>query len=111
MPANRPLPRLRRHVSDLAVVRLSGKDHYLGRHGSRESLQRYAELMAKLSLRDRTLFWSEIWKLSNDTDRLKAAGVQAVYGNAVYKPLAPGFRCVFKISNTGLFYVESVREN
>jgi len=72
--------------------------------------KRYAELMAKLSLRDRKLFWSEIWKLSNDPDRLKAAGVQAVYGNAVYKPLAPGFRYIFKIGNMGQLYVETVRE-
>jgi hypothetical protein len=70
--------------------------------------KRYDELLRKLSLRDRRLFWTEIWKLSNDPNRLKSAGVQAVYGNDVYASLAPGFLYVFKIVNTGQFYVETV---
>ena len=70
--------------------------------------KRYDELLRKLSLRDRKLFWTEIWKLSNDPNRLKSAGVQAVYGNDVYASLAPGFLYVFKIVNTGQFYVEAV---
>jgi hypothetical protein len=70
--------------------------------------RRYDELLRKLSLRDRKLFWTEIWKLANDPDRLKSAGVQAVYGNDVYTSLAPGFLYVFKIVNTGQFYVETV---
>ncbi len=51
--------------------------------------KRYDELFAKLSFRDRKLFWTEIWKLSNDPDRLKSAGVQAVYGNDLYARLVP----------------------
>jgi hypothetical protein len=70
--------------------------------------KRYGELLAKLSLRDRKLFWTEIWKLSNDRERLSSAGVQAVYGNAVYTSLAPGMLYVFKIGNAGQFYVEAV---
>jgi hypothetical protein len=70
--------------------------------------KRYAELLAKLSLRDRRLFWTEIWKLSNDPARLKSAGVQALYGNDVYASLAPGLLYVFKIGNAGQFYVEAV---
>ena len=70
--------------------------------------KRYDELLTTLSLRDRKLFWSEIWKLSNDPNRLKAAGVQAVYGNDVYTSLAPGLLYVFKIGNAGQFYVEAV---
>jgi len=70
--------------------------------------KRYEELLAKLPLRDRTLFWSEIWKLSNDPDRLKSAGVQAVYGNDVYASLAPDKLYVFKIGNAGQFYVEAL---
>ena len=70
--------------------------------------KRYDELLTKLSLRDRRLFWTEIWKLSNAPDRLKSAGVQAVYGNDVYASLAPGFLYVFKIGNAGQFYVETV---
>jgi hypothetical protein len=70
--------------------------------------KRYDELLRKLSLRDRELFWTEIWRLSNDPDRLRSAGVQAIYGNDVYKSLAPGFLYVFKIANTGQFYLETV---
>ncbi len=70
--------------------------------------KRYDELLSKLSLGDRKLFWTEIWKLSNDPDRLKSAGVQAVYGNDVYARLVPGFLYIFKIVNTGQFYVETV---
>src|SRR3954447_18877320 len=32
---------------DLAVVRIDGKDHYLGRHGSPESWERYHRLLAE----------------------------------------------------------------
>jgi hypothetical protein len=70
--------------------------------------KRYDELLAKLSLRDRKLFWTEIWKLSNDPNRLKSAGVQAVYGNDVYASLAQGLLYVFKIGSAGQFYVEAV---
>ena len=70
--------------------------------------KRYEELLEKLSLRDRRLFWTEIWKLSNDRDRLKSAGVQAVYGNDVYASLAPDKLYVFKIGNAGQFYVETL---
>jgi hypothetical protein len=70
--------------------------------------KRYDELLAKLSLRDRKLFWSEIWKLSNDPDRLKSAGVQAIYGNDVYASLALDKLYIFKIGSAGQFYVEAV---
>ena len=44
----------------------------------------------------------------NLRDRLKSAGVQAVYGNAVYASLTPGRLYAFKIGNTGEFCVEPV---
>jgi hypothetical protein len=70
--------------------------------------KRYDELLAKLSLRDRKLFWTEIWNLSNDPNHLKSAGIQAIYGNDVYASLVPGLLYVFKIGNAGQFYVEAV---
>lgn len=70
--------------------------------------RRYADILAKLSLKEKEMFWSEIWKLSNDPDRLKKAGVTAIYGNVVYKKLRPGLIYVFKISNTGSLYPEVV---
>ena len=54
------------------------------------------------------MFWPEIWELSNDPDRLKDAGIQAIYGNAVYKKLRPGLIYVFKISPSGQLYPEVV---
>ena len=69
---------------------------------------RYEPVFSKLSLRDRELFWSEIWQLSDDTDRLRSAGIQAVYGSATYKRLRPGFIYVLKISNTGSIFPETV---
>jgi hypothetical protein len=69
---------------------------------------RYADLCAKLSLQDRKLFWDEIWALSNDPARLQQLGITAIYGNVVYRKLRPGLIYVFKISNTGQLYPETV---
>ena len=47
---NRPqsLPKYRHYKpKDLAVVRIDGRDHYLGRHGSPESWERYHRLLAE----------------------------------------------------------------
>jgi integrase len=48
MPRPKSLtPKYRRHKpSGQAVVRINGHDHYLGEHGSQESRERYAVLMA-----------------------------------------------------------------
>jgi len=70
--------------------------------------ERYAPFFDNLPLHERNLFWSEIWELSNNPDRLKRAGVTAIFGNAVYKKLRPGLIYVFKISNTGSVYPETV---
>ncbi len=44
-----PQPPKYRHYKpkDLAVVRIDGKDHYLGKHGSPESWERYHRLLAE----------------------------------------------------------------
>ena len=70
--------------------------------------QRYADICAKLSVKDRQLFWEEIWTLSNDPERLATAGVRAIYGNVVYHKIEPGLIYVFKISGTGSLYPEIV---
>lgn len=69
---------------------------------------RYAELCAKLSLKHRRMFWSEIWELSDDPGRLSKSGVKAIYGNVVYKKIRPGFIYIFKIDATGSVYPEVV---
>ena len=69
---------------------------------------RYNDICRRLSLRDKKLFWQEIWKLSNNPDRLKDIGVKAIYGNVIYRKLKPGLIYVFKIGNTGNLYPEIV---
>ncbi|MGB7951575.1 MAG: hypothetical protein WCH75_28150 [Candidatus Binatia bacterium] len=71
---------------------------------------RYKGLLEKLRLKDQRTFWNAIWELSNDPQKLKQVGVQAIYGNAIYSKLRPGIIYVFKISNSGQVYPETVPE-
>lgn len=69
---------------------------------------RYKALGQKLSLAERKQFWDEIWELSNDLKRLESQGIQAVFGNVVYKQLRPGLIYIFKISPSGTIYPDMV---
>lgn len=71
---------------------------------------RYKDLLGRLHLADRELFWMNIWDLANDPARLKGFGIEAVYGNAVYSRLKPGFIYIFKISAAGQVYPEVAPE-
>lgn len=68
----------------------------------------YATLCQKLSLRDRRVFWEEVWSLSNQPKRLESLGIRAVYGNVVYRQMRPGLIYVFKLSSTGAFWAEII---
>lgn len=70
--------------------------------------QRYADLLRVLPIKQREVFWSGIWDLANDPERLKQYGVKAIYGNVVYSRLRPGLIYVFKISAAGQVYPEIV---
>lgn len=70
--------------------------------------ERYSGLLKDLWESEQSLFWSSIWKLANDPDYLKDHSVKAIYGNVVYKKLRTGLIYVFKISNTGHVYPETV---
>jgi hypothetical protein len=70
--------------------------------------KRYADFLAQLNLPEQEMFWEAIWGLADDPDILKKYGIQAVYGNAVYKKLSPGLIYVFKISANGRVYPETV---
>jgi hypothetical protein len=72
--------------------------------------KRYADLLGKLRLPDREMFWTAIWDLANDPDKLRQYDIKGVYGNAVYTQLRPGLVYVFKISPTGQVYPETVPE-
>lgn len=69
---------------------------------------RYRDLLARLPLDARRLFWSEIWELANDPGRLSQYGVQGIYGSVNYMRMKPGLIYVFKISPTGQLYPEAV---
>ncbi len=73
-----------------------------------EEPKRYADILDTLPVRDRKLFWSEIWQLANDRERLRRAGVRAVYGNAVYWRMQPGRRYLLKLDNGGRITPEAV---
>jgi len=69
---------------------------------------RYADLLKVLPIKQREVFWSGIWDLANDPERLKQYGVKAIYGNVVYSKVRPGLIYVFKISAAGQVYPEIV---
>lgn len=69
---------------------------------------RYAGLLSRLRMKERTIFWNAIWDLANDPYALQQHGIKAIYGNAVYKKLRPGLIYVFKISPTGQLLPETV---
>jgi len=70
--------------------------------------QRYKDLLEALPIENRKTFWSEIWELANDTERLAEYDIDAIYGNAVYWKLREGLIYIFKINSTGQVYPEIV---
>lgn len=70
--------------------------------------QRYSDLLRLLPIKQKHLFWTNIWDLANDPDKLKEHDIKAIYGNAVYSRLRKGLIYVFKISPAGQVYPEVV---
>jgi len=70
--------------------------------------QRYSDLLEALPVKQKQLFWSSIWELANDPEKLKEYDIKAVYGNVVYSRLRKGLIYVFKIDATGQVYPEIV---
>ena len=70
--------------------------------------KRYADICSKLNIKDKQLFWKEIWKLADDPQSLADFGITAIYGNAVYRKVKPGLVYVFKINSTGSLYPEVI---
>jgi hypothetical protein len=69
---------------------------------------RYAGLLQALPIKERQLFWTEIWDLANNLDKLKEHDIKAIYGNVVYRKLCEGLIYVFKITPAGELSVEVV---
>jgi len=70
--------------------------------------ERYSDILKVLPVKQRQLFWSSIWDLANDPERLKEYDIKAIYGNVIYSRLREGLIYVFKISPTGQVYPEVV---
>jgi hypothetical protein len=70
--------------------------------------QRYSDLLEALPVEQRQMFWSSIWELANDTEKLAEYDIDAIYGNAVYWKLRKGLIYIFKIDSTGQVYPEIV---
>lgn len=70
--------------------------------------QRYSDLLETLPIKQRQMFWSNIWDLANDPEKLKQHDIEAIYGNVVYSKLKKGLIYVFKVSPTGQVYPEIV---
>jgi hypothetical protein len=70
--------------------------------------RRYADLLNVLPIKHRQLFWSNIWDLANNPDKLKQFDIEAIYGNVDYMRLAEGLIYIFKINSTGQIYPEVV---
>jgi hypothetical protein len=70
--------------------------------------QRYKDLLELLPAEHRQMFWSHIWDLANDSEKLKQYDIDAIYGNVVYSKLTSGLIYVFKINSTGQVYPEIV---
>jgi hypothetical protein len=70
--------------------------------------QRYKDLLELLPAEHRQMFWSHIWDLANDPQKLKQYDIDAIYGNVVYSKLTSGLIYVFKINSTGQVYPEIV---
>jgi hypothetical protein len=70
--------------------------------------ERYADIFNKLSIDTRDRFWEKLWSLSDNPDQLRDQGIKAIFGTVVYKRLRPNLIYVFKISNSGELYPETV---
>jgi hypothetical protein len=70
--------------------------------------RRYAGLLEALPLEHRQLFWSHIWDLANDPEKLRRHDIKAIYGSVIYQKLKEGLVYIFKISPMGHLYPEVV---
>lgn len=70
--------------------------------------KRYSDLFAALPIQHKEMFWSNIWDLANDPEKLAEHDIEAIYGNVIYSKLKSGLIYVFKINSTGQVYPEVV---
>ncbi len=66
--------------------------------------QRYKDLLEALPVEHCKLFWTNIWDLANDPNKLQDYGIDAIYGDVLYFKMKKGLIYNFKITPTGHFY-------
>lgn len=72
--------------------------------------KRYRGLLKALPIQHRQLFWSHIWDLANEPEKLRRHDIKAIYGSVIYQKLNEGLIYVFKISPRGHLYPEVVHD-
>jgi len=70
--------------------------------------RRYSDLLQALPIKQRELFWTNIWDLANDREKLREHGIRAIYGKGVYTRLQEGRVYLFKITPAGNLTLEVV---
>lgn len=71
---------------------------------------RYGDLLTELPVEKRQVFWSGMWDLANNPDKLAEYGISAIYGSVTYTQLRKGLIYIFRITPTGLLYPEVIPE-
>jgi len=66
-----------------------------------ETPSRYIGLLSALPLEEQRLFWTSIWDLAHNTEKLKTEGVRAIHGNVAYQQLRPDRTYIFRVSPSG----------
>jgi hypothetical protein len=89
--------------------KMTPQDAYLIEEPGAEPL-RYRGLLQALPIEHQQLFWTSIWDLANDQEKLREHGIKAIYGSVVYNKLQEGLIYVFKISPLGHLYPEVVHD-
>ena len=87
--------------------KMAPEDGYIIEEPGTEPL-RYKDLLEALPAEHCELFWTNIWDLANDPNKLQEYGIQAIYGDAVYYKLIKDRIYIFKITSTGQFYLEAI---
>ena len=70
--------------------------------------RRYGDLFDTLPIEQRRLFWTHIWELANDPEKLRRHDIKAIYGSVIYHKLREGLIYIFKIGPQGHLYPEVV---
>ena len=70
--------------------------------------RRYKDLLEALPVEHCQLFWTNIWDLANDPNKLRDYDIDAIYGDVLYFKMMKGRIYVFKIDPTGNFHPYAV---